>query len=47
MVENKKDIDELEKNIEKKNDSNKKDYELEYLDWFFDKGWLRVKKTDF
>lgn len=27
--------------------SKKNIYDLDYLDWFFDQGWLRVKKTDF
>jgi len=35
------------KDPKKKNISKKKNYDLNILDWFFDKGWMRVKKTDF
>ena len=38
---------ETNKELEENAISKEKDCDLDYLDWIFDKGWLRVKKTDF
>ena len=38
---------ETNKKLEDNAISKEEENDLDYLDWIFDKGWLRVKKTDF